>query len=124
MMFLFIHLLSYINEFLCFASKKSSLVTRDSKPCKNLTEFNGLQYSRRGPGTHVRNVCLVDLFQRRVRYKILCPIRYVSWESHSMVSATKSASYKIPHQIFHTNHIRYSQNLGSQRVSYKVSLLY
>ena len=41
-----------------------------------------------------------------------------------MISSTKSTSYEIPHQILHTNGIRYYQNLGSQRVSCKVSLLY
>ena len=72
----------------------------------------------------VLDLCTVDSRYKTLRYKILCPIRDFSWGSHIMVSATKSSSYKIPHQVFHTNGIRYYQNLGSQRVSSRVSLLY
>ena len=66
----------------------------------------------------------VDSRYKRLQYKILCPIRYFSWRSHIMVSATKSTSYKIPHPSFHINGIRYYPNLGSQRVFYKESLPY
>ena len=66
----------------------------------------------------------VDSHCKTLRYKILCPERYFSWGSHVMVSGTKSTSYKIPYQIYYTNDIRYYQTCGSQRVSYKVSLLY